>query len=470
MTEDGMLTDIRVVEAETRFSHEQARTPIKFGGVVMDSVVLAEVRVTVENRRGQRGTGCGAIFLADFWAFPSARVPTDVRAAAMEELTRRCAGRLVGHGRYGHPIDIARELQPAFDEQAAALTRELNLAEPLPRLLTLVSASPVDAALHDAFGLANGIDTYDGYGPEHVAHDLSRYFGPRFAGVYPAVALRPAYAERVPIFHLVGGLDKLTRAELGADDPQDGLPNCLEDWIARDGVYCLKVKLRGNDPPWDLERMLAVNRIGAAALAARGRDRYYLTGDANEICDSPDYVIELVERLRERSPAAAAHLLYVEQPTERDLARRRFDMAPLARLVPVLADESLSSDEAFDLALELGWTGPALKTCKGQTDSVLWAAKATVLGKPYAIQDLTNPGLALLQSVGLGARTSPMMGIEYNSRQFFPDVRSEIRALHEPAFVVREGEASTASLRGHGLGFRMADVEAAAHSATGLWR
>ena len=49
-----MLTDVRVVEAETRFSHERARTPIKFGGVVMDSAVLAEARVTVENRRGQR--------------------------------------------------------------------------------------------------------------------------------------------------------------------------------------------------------------------------------------------------------------------------------------------------------------------------------------------------------------------------------------------------------------------------------
>jgi hypothetical protein len=150
----------------------------------MDSAVLAEARVTVENRRGQRGAGWGAIFLSDVWAFPSVRVPHDVREAAMQELTRRCADLLVGHGRYGHPIDIGGELQSAFDEQAAALDRELGLAEPLPRLLTLVSASPVDAALHDAFGLANGIDSYDGYGPEHMAHDLSRYFGPRFAGVY----------------------------------------------------------------------------------------------------------------------------------------------------------------------------------------------------------------------------------------------------------------------------------------------
>jgi L-alanine-DL-glutamate epimerase-like enolase superfamily enzyme len=455
-----MKSEIRVCEVTTRFSNETARTPLKFGTVVMDAAVLAEARIVVETRDGRRGVGAGAIFLSDVWAFPSPQVPHPVREAAMVELTRRCA-KLLGEQRgYGHPIDLIRAVDPGFDDLAAGLSRELALAEPLPRLLTLVCASPLDAALHDAFGLANGIDTYDGYGPEFMPHDLGWYYGERFSGQYPSEFLRPRPVARVPIFHLVGGLDKLTRSELDDSDPRDDRPVCLEDWIARDGVYCLKVKLRGNDLAWDVERLLAVNRVAEASLARRGRDELYLSADANEVCPSPDYVIELLAQVREASPAAFRRLVYVEQPTERDLRRYRRDMSALAKIVPVLADESLASDEALDLAIELGWSGPALKTCKGQTHAVLWAAKARALGLPYSIQDLTNPGLALVQSVGLAARTYPLLGVEYNSRQYFPDAAPAVRAVHTPAFVVQGGEVSTASLKGGGLGFQLAAIDA----------
>jgi len=42
-------------------------------------------------------------------------------------------------------------------------------------------------------------------------------------------------------------LDKLRASEVGADAPRDGRPNSLDAWIEQDGVYCLKVKLRGTD-------------------------------------------------------------------------------------------------------------------------------------------------------------------------------------------------------------------------------
>ena len=145
----------------------------------------------------------------------------------------------------------------------------------------------MDAAVHDAFGNVNGIDTYAGYGPDYMAHDLSRWLGPAYKGKYPADYLRPQPLLRVPIFHLVGGLDKLTRQEVEETDPADGLPNCLEDWIARDGVYCLKVKLRGTDLEWDVDRLLRVHQVGQAGLAAKGIASLYLTADTNEQCESP---------------------------------------------------------------------------------------------------------------------------------------------------------------------------------------
>ena len=52
-------------------------------------------------------------------------------------------------------------------------------------------------------------------------------------------------------WHLVGGLDALEESELTGQEPDDGYPVLLEDWIRRDGLKCLKVKLRGNDAGWD---------------------------------------------------------------------------------------------------------------------------------------------------------------------------------------------------------------------------
>src|SRR5690349_21941901 len=41
-------------------------------------------------------------------------------------------------------------------------------------------------------------------------------------------------------------------------------PVVLTDWIKRDGLKCLKIKLRGNDSAWDYERLVKVGKIGAS--------------------------------------------------------------------------------------------------------------------------------------------------------------------------------------------------------------
>src|SRR5690242_7271584 len=157
-----MKSDIRVIEVETQFTPTKARTPLKFGHVIVDSTVLFECRVTVENGTGRRAVGRGAILLSDAWAFPSDKVEHSVREAAIDRLSRRYADIVSQFHGTGHPMYILRELEPGFDDLAASRCRELALAEPLPRMATLVCASPLDAALHDGFGLANDVDTYAG--------------------------------------------------------------------------------------------------------------------------------------------------------------------------------------------------------------------------------------------------------------------------------------------------------------------
>ena len=94
----------------------------------------------------------------------------------------------------------------------------------VPDFLVLVATSAIDAALHDAFGRVNGISSYQVYGPKTMERDLSFYLGQGFEGSYPSDFLRPP-KRRMPIFHLVGALDKLTTDEVDRRHLGTGCPD-----------------------------------------------------------------------------------------------------------------------------------------------------------------------------------------------------------------------------------------------------
>jgi L-alanine-DL-glutamate epimerase-like enolase superfamily enzyme len=426
--------------------------------VVIEELPLAVARVTVENRAGQIAQGWGAMFLVDLWAWPISRASHAAKSAAMRRLFEAWGRFLTGCGQRGHPIDLFMHAAQELESQSRAVCAELTPGEVMPHLGALICASPFDHALHDAFGNVNGIDSYLGYGPEHMRTDLSHYLGPAFRHMYPAHFLRPAYLPAIPIFHLVGGLDKLWSRECSDDPGEHELPVALEQWIARDGVFCLKIKLHGRDLAWDIERTLEVSQVYHEVRQAQRVDlpvRPYLTLDANEQCTSPEYMVAFLRRVRELNPLVYNDILYLEQPTERDIQVHRWDMRALAQHKPVLIDEGLASIEDLDLALALGWSGAALKSCKCLSLDLLLLAKAEVAGTPYAIQDLTNPLIALVQSVGLAARTHPIKGVEMNSRQFFYEVNAPLAQAHPELYSIRDGYARTHSIAGTGLGLQI---------------
>jgi len=329
----------------------------------------------------------------------------------------------------------------------------------MPFLGVLVATSPIDAALHDAFGLVNEICSYDGYGRDHMEHDLSFYLGDEFRGMYISDFLRPDYEKELCVFHLVGALDKLTSDEIDAKDPRDGLPVTLEEWIERDGVFCLKVKLSGTNIDWDVKRTKAVAEIASQTLERKGSERFFMSADANEMNPSPDATLEYLRKLRRASPLAFDSLLYLEQPTERDLARHRFPMNDVAKIKPVLVDEGVTDIQDLDLALRLGWSGLAVKTCKWHSSSLLYIAKMEHNGIPYSIQDLTCPGLSLVHSASLAARSKPIKGFEYNARQYLPFAYEEVQKRHESLFKVKSGKVRTDSLKSIGLGFSVEGIK-----------
>src|SRR6185436_17195686 len=104
------------------------------------------------------------------------------------------------------------------------------------------------------------------------------------------------------------------------------------------------------------------------------------------------------------------------------------------------------------LAREMGYTGVALKACKGQTQSLLMAAAARKYGMFLCVQDLTCPGASLIHSAGLAAHVPGVTAIEANARQYCPAANAPWEERFPGIFRVRDGSMQTGVLTGAGLG------------------
>ena len=254
-------TDIRLCEVSTNTQYIKYRTPMKFGGRVATDVVLLDVTVDVETRDGRRGRGCGSMPMGNIWGWPSSQIPTDKTLAAMIELGQRLAQAAGEYRGIGHPLEITHELAQSHQATADAVTRAAGLAESMPRLAQLVSASPLEAAIHDAYGKTLGRNSYNLLGPEFVHADLATYLTSEFAGEYLDRYTLPQPKARMPLYHLVGALDPLTDGDI-THRVDDGMPETLPQWIAHDGLTHLKIKLNGDDLAWDVNRVVSVDPRG----------------------------------------------------------------------------------------------------------------------------------------------------------------------------------------------------------------
>ena len=175
--------------------------------------------------------------------------------------------------------------------------------------------------------------------------------------------------------------------------------------------------------------------------------------DFNERCPDAQYVVECLRRIRARSRDVFNRILYIEQPTARDLRSNRQNvMHDAARLRPVVIDESLTDLESLTLAREMGYTGVALKACKGQSQTMLMAAAAQKYKLFLCVQDLTCPGASLIHSVGISARVPAVAGIEANARQYVPSANERWQHRFPGIFRITDGYIDTAEIGGPGLG------------------
>ena len=437
-------SDVKIREVEIEFIPVSLRLPLKFGAETITSVTCARVKMSVENKLGNTAYGYGETPLSVGWAWPSSSLSFLGRETQMITFCQKLVSCWQSCNSSGHAMEIGH----GFNEKILP-----EVDDYIPQLVQLISNSAFDIALHDAYGKVNDISTYRSYNSMYMNQDLEYYFGDsRFVGKYPDDYFVKNPLNRLPVWHLIGGKDLLTEAELTGNEPNDGYPVTLTEWIKRDGLKCLKIKLTGNDSQWDYQRMLAVGKIAVEYKIN------YLSPDFNCLVKSTQYVNDVLDKLMLEAPEIYGKILYVEQPFPYDLEANRIDVHSVSSRKPLFMDESAHDWRFVKLGYALGWTGVALKVCKTQTGALLSAAWAKEYGMDLMVQDLTNPMLAMIPHVQLASRVGTIMGVECNAPQFYPAASAIQEKNHPYLYQRRNGVVDLSTLGDKGLGYKNEDI------------
>ena len=381
-----------VLDANVKFVNQAFLRPliISSGAITEITEAVAEVTVRVE---GQEATGRGSIYLSDLWSWPDPAISHADRDVRLRALCQEIAGKLYAlcGGESAHPLELGLRLHEAVCHDKTP-----------PVLARAMAASTFDAAIHDAAGQALGRSAFRFYDQPVPLPSADPFFRDRNACAAIASSIRAEPKRELMAWYLVG--------------KNDSLENDVGPWIRDRGYRCFKIKIFGKDNAYDVGRTVEVYR-GVKALGVQDP---WITVDTNEANPDAASVLDFFQRLQAADAEAFAALKYFEQPTGRDILVHKFDWRSIAALKPVLLDEGLTSLGLMREAQEQGWSGFALKTCKGHSFALTAAAWARQNRMLLALQDLTNPGISLIHAALFAAYVPMLNDVELNSLQFTP--------------------------------------------------
>ncbi|HKQ36719.1 MAG TPA: enolase C-terminal domain-like protein [Verrucomicrobiae bacterium] len=448
-------TDIRIEHISHRYEDYVFRAPVGFAGAVVNRATMVTVRCAVRTVGGKVATGFGTMPFNHTFSFPSKEESDERKNEAMKALAAELTKVISGYSEYAHPIDLDWDLAPLYVKAATEVSQCLHLADPIPKLCTLVTAAAFDAAIHDAFGKVHHKNCFDTFGPEFMSHDLSRYLGADYKRTYPKEYLLPRHKARMTLCHLISTVDPIEDSE-NKNPIKDGLPETLPEWINHNGLLEFKIKLNGTDLKWDLKRVIHIDRVVTQTQEKRGVKDWAYALDFNEKCPNVDYFIEFCRELKSKMPIGYRRIKYTEQPTARDLkAHPENDMHEAAKLCPVVIDESLIDADSLHLARHLGWTGAVVKSPKGLSHMILMASIAGKEKIFLAGGDMSCPGAALIQTTNLQARVPTITSVEANARQYLPQANKPWETRFPGMFRVTDGMLRTGEVSGPGLGVEL---------------
>ena len=402
---------VRLLEIERRERPYRLRMPFRFGVTVATHGRQTLVRARIALEDGREAIGYAAEALGAKWFDKDLSLSDDDNHHQLRKaLELACDAYLAAP--FATPFDLFADHYDAHVAACAAL--KLN------PLIASYGQSLADRAILDALCRGLGISFYDalrtnivGLRSHPVASELENFdFDRLFADIKPA--------KSIDVRHTVGLADPILGSDLATDARvNDGLPETLEEVVAVYGNRYFKLKV-GGDAQADLDRLTRI-----ASVLDRIEAPYFATLDGNEQYPDADAIAAFYARVKETPALArlAASILCVEQPINRKEALAR-PVTALARLAPVIIDESDGELSAFVQARALGYSGVSSKACKGIWKSILnhahcqiWNAQA---GARYFLsaEDLTcEPGISIQQDLAL-VNLLGLTHVERNAHHF----------------------------------------------------
>jgi len=352
------------LESVDRFERDfKLRLPFRFGVITVTEGTQAVVRVTIALEDGRTSTGVAAENLGAKWFDKN---PAFSDAQNLDQLRQA--------------LDVAIDLysqqgwQSPFNLYSNAYGDQIRRGARLGLVPLVASYGPalLDRAILDALGRAMEFSFADMVARNvagievdaQLTPDLADYDLPRFL-----TGLQPG--RSIGVRHTVGLLDPIMATDQKPGDRvDDGLPETLEEVVRYYGTRYYKLKVAG-DVQADLDRLARI-----ATVLDRHAGDYRATLDGNEQYDDVEGIAELWRRMQE-APALkrlVAATLFIEQPIKRAQALA-VPVDALARLKPLIIDESDGEIGSFPAALRLGYGGVSSKNCKGLYKSILNAAR-----------------------------------------------------------------------------------------------
>jgi L-alanine-DL-glutamate epimerase-like enolase superfamily enzyme len=347
----------KILDAEVTFRSQRLRVPLHLSSGVIESLTQVDASIALEIE-GRQAVGRGAIYLSDLWAWPDQSQTHAERDLVLRRLCEMIADELPRRfrGENLHPLELGLRVHDLA-------CNDLPLA-PNPSILArAMCGSPFDAAIHDAAGLALKRSAFALYQDAAKIPSADRYF-PEIGACRAVAAVIQRPRSELPAWYIVSRDDCLERTMVPA--------------IKKHGYRCFKLKVTGRDTQADATRTVEVYHKAMENGLAGPR----ITIDSNEANPSSDSVLDYLEQLKLADVHAYDALEYLEQPTDRDIRRNVVDWRDVARQKPVLLDEGLTDLNLLEEARRQGYSGLALKTCKGHSmllTSAAWARQHNML-------------------------------------------------------------------------------------------
>jgi hypothetical protein len=359
---------LKIAELEFFERDVRLRMPFRFGIVTLTESPQVFVRCRIRTEDGREAEGAAAELMAPKWFDKNPALSNEDNYEQLRASLRAARERY-----------LARDADTAWQHSS-----------PTRGLVENYGPALLDRAVLDALCRSLGVSFYEAVKRNLIGAEA-------FEGMdLPAYFSKLQARKQIAARHTVGLVDPIAAADL-KQRVGDGLPETLEEVVARYGHTWFKLKV-GGDAAADVARLEAI-----AAVLDRIAEPYQVSLDGNEQYEDMAGVVELWRRMTAapRLARLVSSIVFIEQPVKRAAALER----PVTGIEkPVIIDESDDSLDAFPRARALGYLGVSSKTCKGLYKSLINRARCAAWGERYFMtgEDLTiQSGLALQQDLAL---------------------------------------------------------------------